>query len=151
MALFKCKVGGQPGQTVVFVEGHGILGRWYTCIRGRHKVIANDNIPVHVCCVKGTTQGNTLALVRSRQFFMVQEFHLKVDFSPASTHVLSIGDLQANRVRARLDTRCWEKPSPHETDLGSRVPQHTHQPFNTLAGDPESQVELSLAAHQADG
>ena len=130
---------------------HGTLGRLYTRIRGRHKVVANDNVPVHFRLVKGTNQGSTLALVRSRHFFMVQEFHLKVDFGAASTHVLSIGDLQANRVRARLDTRCWEKPSPDETDLGFRVHQHTHQHFNPLAGYPESQIELSLAANQADG
>ena len=149
MALFKCKVGGQPGQTVVFVECHGPLSWLYTCFRG--KVIANDSVLFDVRLIKGTMQGNMLALVRLRQFFMVQEFHINVDFSPASTHVLSIGDLQANRVRARLDTRYQQKPSPHETDLGYRVHQHTDQTFNPLAGFPESQMKLSLAANQAEG
>ena len=68
MAFFKCKMGGQTGQTAVFVEGHRTLSPLYTHIRGRHKVIANDDVSVHFCLVKGTTQGNKLALVRSRQF-----------------------------------------------------------------------------------
>ena len=47
MPLFKRKLGGPPGQTVIFAECHGALGWLYSRIGVRKEVIANTNVSVN--------------------------------------------------------------------------------------------------------
>ena len=77
---------------------------------------------------------------------MLPEFHTDSGLMGATTHNLSVGDLQANRSQAGLQEFLLEQPSPDQAHLGTRILQHIHHLLLSSAPYSHFQVQLPLVA-----
>ena len=77
---------------------------------------------------------------------MLPEFHTDSGLMGATTHDLSVGDLQADRSPAGLQEFLLEQPSPDQAHLGTRIHQHIHHLLLSSAPYSHFQVQLPLVA-----
>ena len=75
---------------------------------------------------------------------MLPEFHTDIGLMGATTHNLSVGDVQADRSPAGLQEFLLEQPSPDQAHLGTRIPQHIHHLLLSSALYSHFQVQLPL-------
>ena len=77
---------------------------------------------------------------------MLPEFHTDSGLMGATTHNLSVGDLQADRSPAGLQEFLLAQPSPDQAHLGTRINQHIHHLLLSSAPYSHFQVQLPLVA-----
>ena len=77
---------------------------------------------------------------------MLPEFHTDSGLMGATTHKLTVGDLQADRSPAGLQEFLFEQPSPDQAHLGTRIHQHIHHLLLSSAPYSHFQVQLPLVA-----
>ena len=77
---------------------------------------------------------------------MLPEFHTDSGLMGATTHNLTVGNLQADRSPAGLQEFLLEQPSPDQAHLGTRIHQHIHHLLLSSAPYSHFQVQLPLVA-----
>ena len=89
---------------------------------GHHEVVPHDRIPIcNVGHIEVPGSSASLRLIRAVQALMFPEFHTDSGPMGATTHDLSVADLQADRSPAGLQEFLLEQPSPDQAHLGTRI------------------------------